>query len=48
MFQFVFYDVLMANMFNKGGAQHLLCDVRYKMIPILSKYTTKPSIYIER
>lgn len=48
MLQFIFNDILLANMFNKGGAQHLLCDVQYKLLPIFSKYTTKPSIYIER
>ncbi|XP_025419598.1 RAD50-interacting protein 1 isoform X2 [Sipha flava] len=45
---FIFNDILLANMFNKGGAQHLLCDVRYKLLPIFSKYTAKPSIYIDR
>lgn len=48
MSTFLFNDILLANMFNRGGAQHLLCDVRYKLLPIFSKYTTKPSIYIER
>lgn len=35
-------------MFNKGGAQHLMCDVQYKLLPIISKYTAKPNIYIEK
>ncbi|XP_060843962.1 RAD50-interacting protein 1 [Rhopalosiphum padi] len=48
MSTFLFNDILLANMFNRGGAQHLLCDVRYKLLPIISKYTAKPSIYIER
>ncbi|XP_050438401.1 RAD50-interacting protein 1 isoform X2 [Adelges cooleyi] len=46
--EFIISDILMANMFNKGGAQHLKCDVQYKMLPIISKYTTKPNIYAER
>ncbi|XP_060856696.1 RAD50-interacting protein 1 [Metopolophium dirhodum] len=48
MSTFLFNDVLLANMFNRGGAQHFLCDIRYKLLPIFSKYTAKPSIYIER
>ncbi|XP_022164709.1 RAD50-interacting protein 1 [Myzus persicae] len=48
MSTFLFNDILLANMFNRGGAQHLLCDVRYKLLPIFSKYTAKPTIYIER
>lgn len=48
LLQFLFNDILLANMFNRGGAQHLLCDVRYKLLPIFSKYTAKPTIYIER
>lgn len=38
----------MDNMFNYGGAQHLFGDIKYKFIPIISKYTIKPTLYIEK
>lgn len=48
MLQYIYNDILLANIFNNGGAQHLFLDIKYKIIPIISKYTTNPNVYIER
>ncbi|VVC45233.1 Hypothetical protein CINCED_3A025352 [Cinara cedri] len=45
---YIYNDILLANIFNNGGAQHLYLDIKYKIIPIISKYTVNPNIYIQR
>lgn len=45
--QLIIDDVILVNMFSKGGAQQIQFDVKRNILPLFAQFTSKPEAYFK-
>lgn len=46
-FQLLIDDVILVNMFSRGGAQQIQFDVKRNILPLFAQFTPKPEVYFK-